>query len=149
MSAMGIEEILKYLPHRDPFLLVDRVLEVVPGESIRALKNVSVSEPFFRGHFPGHPVMPGVLIVESLAQVAAVLTFVTEGIKPQGTVFPYFVGIDKARFRKPVLPGDQLILEARLLRQSYRIWKFAARALVDDQVVTEAELMCTEKSVES
>ncbi len=149
MSAMGIKEILEYLPHRDPFLLVDRVLEVVPGESIRALKNVTVNEPFFRGHFPDHPVMPGVLIVESLAQVAAILTFVTEGVKPGGTVFPYFVGIDKARFRKPVLPGDQLILEARLLRQSYRIWKFSARALVDDQVVTEAELMCTEKSVES
>ena len=147
MSVMTIEQVREYLPHREPFLFVDRVLELQPKEFIKGLKNVTMNEPFFTGHFPNHPVMPGVLIVEALAQVAAILTFVSEGVKPDGTRFPYFVGIDGARFRKPVFPGDQLILEARLARQAYRIWKYQAKAYVNGQLVTEAELMCTEKQM--
>ncbi len=148
MSGMTINEILEYLPHRYPFLLVDRVLEVIPGQSITAIKNVTMNEEFFQGHFPHHPVMPGVLIIEALAQASALLTFKTEDTKPDGKIVTYFVGIDKARFRAPVFPGDQLILQSTLLRHSYRIWKYAAKALVGEQVVAQAELMCTEKSLE-
>lgn len=145
MVAMDIKEILEYLPHRYPFLLVDRVLEITVGESIRAIKNVTMNEAFFQGHFPKHPVMPGVLVIEAMAQAAAILTFKTEDLKPGDSRVTYFVGIDKARFRVPVFPGDQLELRAQVLRQSYRFWKLAAQALVDGKVVCDAELLCTEK----
>jgi 3-hydroxyacyl-[acyl-carrier-protein] dehydratase len=140
MDALGI---LKHLPHRYPFLLVDRVLEIKPGESIRALKNVTYNEPFFTGHFPHRPVMPGVLIIEALAQAAGILTFVTSGIIPNEDTKFYFVGIDKARFRKPVVPGDQLILTARLERNLKGIWRFSADAYVGTDEVASAEMMLT------
>lgn len=148
MSPMDIREILEHLPHRYPFLLVDRVLDVEPGERIVALKNVSVNEPFFPGHYPHHPVMPGVLIVEALAQAAAILSFKTLGGKPDDKSVYYFVGIDSARFKRPVSPGDQLILEVSILANKRGIWKFAAQAKVDGQVAAEAELMCTVRTIE-
>jgi 3-hydroxyacyl-[acyl-carrier-protein] dehydratase len=145
---MDIHEILEYLPHRYPFLLVDRVLEVVPGERIVALKNVSFNEPFFPGHYPHHPVMPGVLVVEALAQAAAILSFKTMGGKSDDKSVYYFVGIDGARFKRPVSPGDQLVLEVSILKSKHSIWKYAAQAKVNDQVAAEAELMCTLRSIE-
>jgi len=139
---MDIQEIMRKLPHRYPIILVDRVLEVVPGERVVALKNVTINEPYFMGHFPGHPVMPGVLIIESLAQACAILAFVTlEAKEGDGTLF-YFAGIDAARFKKPVVPGDQLRLEAEIGRAKRGIAKFTARALVDGQVVCETEMIC-------
>jgi 3-hydroxyacyl-[acyl-carrier-protein] dehydratase len=139
---LDIQEIMRKLPHRYPFILVDRVLELVPGERVVALKNVTINEPFFVGHFPGHPVMPGVLIIESLAQACAILAFVTLGAKEgDGTLF-YFAGIDGARFKKPVVPGDQLRLEGEMGRARRGVGKFTARALVDGQVVCETEMMC-------
>jgi 3-hydroxyacyl-[acyl-carrier-protein] dehydratase len=143
MTSMDIHQILEHLPHRYPFLLVDRVLEVVPGERIKALKNVTFNEPFFPGHYPHHPVMPGVLIIEALAQAAAILSFRTMGNKPDGKSVYYFVGIDGARFRRPVTPGDQLILEVSIVTTKRGIWKYAAQAKVDGQIAAEAELMCT------
>ncbi|MBA4141643.1 MAG: 3-hydroxyacyl-ACP dehydratase FabZ [Nitrosospira sp.] len=143
---MDIHEILKYLPHRYPFLLVDRVLSCEPGKSISALKNVSINEPFFPGHFPHHPVMPGVLIIEALAQAAAILTLKSANLKADDDTIYYFVGIDRARFKKPVQAGDQLILKATILRERIGIWKYSAQAEVDGRVVTEAELMCTMRS---
>lgn len=148
MTSMDIHEILEHLPHRYPFLLVDRVLEVVPGERIKALKNVSVNEPFFPGHYPHHPVMPGVLIVEALAQAAAILSFKTMGGKPDDKSVYYFVGIDGARFKRPVSPGDQLMLDVSITANRRGIWKFAAKATVDGQVASEAELMCTVRLIE-
>ena len=148
MSQMDIHEILDYLPHRYPMLLVDRVLEVIPGERIVALKNVSINEPFFPGHYPHHPVMPGVLVIEALAQTAAILSFKTMGGKPDDKSVYYFVGIDNARFKRPVSPGDQLIFEVSILANKRGIWKFAAQARVDGQVAAEAELMCTVRSIE-
>jgi len=148
MDSMDINAILKHLPHRYPFLLVDRVLDVVPGERIHALKNVSVNEPFFPGHFPRYPVMPGVLIIEALAQAAALLSFKTMDAKPDENSVYFFVGIDNARFKKPVVPGDQLHLHVSLTRQSRGLWKFKAEAKVDDQLATEAEIMCTVRNVE-
>jgi len=148
MSPMDIHEILEYLPHRYPFLLVDRVLDVVPGERITALKNVSMNEPFFPGHYPHHPVMPGVLVIEALAQTAAILSFKTMGGKPDDKSVYYFVGIDGARFKRPVSPGDQLIFEVSIAANKRGIWKFAAQAKVDGQVACEAELMCTVRKLE-
>ena len=148
MNHMDIHEILEYLPHRYPMLLVDRVLEVIPGERIVALKNVSFNEPFFPGHYPHHPVMPGVLVVEALAQAAAILSFKTMGGRPDDKSVYYFVGIDGARFKRPVSPGDQLIFEVSILANKRGIWKFAAQARVDGQVAAEAELMCTVRSIE-
>jgi 3-hydroxyacyl-[acyl-carrier-protein] dehydratase len=148
LSPMDIREILEHLPHRYPFLLVDRVIDVVPGERIVALKNVSVNEPFFPGHYPHHPVMPGVLIVEALAQAAAILSFKTLGGKPDDKSVYYFVGIDGARFKRPVSPGDQLILEVSILANKRGIWKFSAQAKVDGQIAAEAELMCTVRTIE-
>ena len=145
---MDIHEVLKYLPHRYPFLLVDRVLSCEPGKTISALKNVTINEPFFSGHFPHHPVMPGVLIIEALAQAAALLTLKTANLQTDENSVYYFVGIDRARFKKPVLPGDQLILRATILRERIGIWKYSAKAEVDGRVVTEAELMCTIRSKE-
>jgi 3-hydroxyacyl-[acyl-carrier-protein] dehydratase len=143
MSAMDIHEILQYLPHRYPILLVDRVVELVVGERITALKNVSMNEPFFPGHYPHHPVMPGVLIIEALAQAAAILSFKTMGEQPSDDSVYYFVGIDGARFKRPVSPGDQLALEVSILTTKRGIWKYSAVAKVDGQVAAEAELMCT------
>jgi 3-hydroxyacyl-[acyl-carrier-protein] dehydratase len=142
---MDIHAILKTLPHRYPFLLVDRVLECVPGESLTALKNVTINEPFFPGHFPNRPVMPGVLILEALAQATGLLAFATADDSADDHGLYYFAGIDGVRFRKPVEAGDQLILEVRLLRIRRGIGKFAARALVDGEVVCEGELMCAER----
>jgi 3-hydroxyacyl-[acyl-carrier-protein] dehydratase len=141
---MGIKEILHVLPHRYPFLLVDRVLACEPGKRLTAQKNVSINEPFFTGHFPRHPVMPGVLIIEALAQACAILTYKTRGADDltEDSVY-YFVGIDNARFKKPVCAGDVLILEVQLMRQIKGVWKFGAQALVEGKVVTSAELMCT------
>ena len=144
---MNIHEILKYLPHRYPILLVDRVISYEAGKDIVALKNVSINEPFFSGHFPHHPVMPCVLIVEALAQAAAILTLRTEDtVNKEDTVY-YFVGIDGVRFKRPVIAGDQLILKVAIERQIKGLWKYSARAEVDGQLVTEAQLMCTSRSV--
>jgi len=129
-------------------LLVDRVLDYTPGDTIKAIKNVTMNEEFFKGHFPGHPVMPGVLIIEAMAQAAALLTFKTENVEPRGHLVTYFIGIDKARFRNPVFPGDQLILEAKLLRQSSRIWKYETFATVNGKRAAEAILLCTEKAID-
>ncbi len=142
MSGMDIHQILDYLPHRYPILLVDRVLDVVPGERITSLKNVSVNEPYFPGHYPHHPVMPGVLIVEAMAQTAAILAFKTMGNKPDNKSVYYFVGIDNARFKRPVGPGDQLVIEVSLGANKRGIWKFSAVARVDGQVASEADLIC-------
>jgi 3-hydroxyacyl-[acyl-carrier-protein] dehydratase len=138
---MDIHEILRRLPHRYPFLLVDRVLECKAGESIRALKNVTFNEQFFSGHFPHRPVMPGVIIIEALAQSAGILAFVTGGVIPNEDTKFYFVGIDKARFRKPVIPGDQLILTARLERSFKGIWRFSTAAFVGTDEVASADMM--------
>jgi len=141
--TMDIYEILKRLPHRYPFLLVDRVLALDKGKSIRALKNVTMNEPFFTGHFPHRPVMPGVLMLEALAQASAILAFDNLGVLPDDNTVFYFVGIDNARFKKPVEPGDQLVLNATLERSKAGIVKFAAHATVGDSVVVSADLMCT------
>ena len=146
--AIDINQIMKLLPHRYPFLLVDRMVDVVLGQSAVGIKNVSIGEPYFAGHFPKMPVMPGVLIIEAMAQAAALLTFKTENIEPRGHVVTYFIGIDKARFRNPVFPGDQLILEAKLLRQSSRIWKYETFATVNGKRAAEAVLLCTEKAID-
>jgi 3-hydroxyacyl-[acyl-carrier-protein] dehydratase len=140
-GQLDILAIFERLPHRYPFLLVDRVLEYRPGESIRALKNVSYNEPYFPGHFPHRPVMPGVMIIEALAQAAGILCFLTAGVKPDENTRFYFVGIDNARFRRPVVPGDQLILTAQVQRSLKGIWKFATAALVDGQEVAHADMM--------
>ena len=145
--SMDIHQILRQLPHRYPILLVDRVLEIEKGKKIRALKNISINEPFFTGHFPHRPVMPGVLMLEALAQAAALLAFDTLGVTPDDKTVYYFAGIDGARFKRPVEPGDQLILEVELLRMKAGIFKFGARALVGSEVATEAELMCTMRAI--
>lgn len=144
---MDIHQILEHLPHRYPFLLVDRVVEVEPGKSIHAYKNVTINEPFFQGHFPHHPVMPGVLIMEALAQAAGILSFKTMGEKPSDDSVFYFVGIDEARFKKPVLPGDQLHLHVVIERQMRGIWKYKAEARVDGEIVAEARLMCAKRDI--
>lgn len=138
---MDIRQVMRHLPHRYPFLLIDRVLELEHGGHIKALKNVTVNEPFFPGHFPSHPVMPGVLIIEAMAQAAGILVFDTAGVLPEADDRFYFVGIDKARFRKPVEPGDQLILTVKLVRSLKGIWKFDAVAHVEAHEVASAELM--------
>ncbi len=140
---MDIHEILEHLPHRYPFLLIDRVLDVEPGKNIVALKNVTMNEPFFTGHYPHHPVMPGVLIIEAMAQAAALLSFKTMGTKPSVDSVYYFVGIDDARFKRPVSPGDQIIFKVELLSTKRGIWKYAAVAEVDGKLVAEANLMAT------
>ena len=144
---MDIHAILESLPHRYPFLMVDRVLSVVPGKNIVALKNVTINEPFFPGHYPHHPVMPGVLIIEAMAQVAALLSFQTIGGKPDEKSVYYFAGIDGARFKRPVTPGDQLIFKVELIRSMRGVFKFKAIAEVDGKLVAECELMCTVKSI--
>ena len=145
---MDIREILSLLPHRFPIILVDRVLEFEAGKRIVAIKNVSANEPVFTGHFPHYPVMPGVLILESMAQAAAILSFVSAGHKAQSDNLYYFAGIDKARFKRPVIPGDQLRLEIVQERELRGVVKFAARALVEGQLVCEAELMCAYRPID-
>ncbi|MEF7616002.1 3-hydroxyacyl-ACP dehydratase FabZ [Aquincola sp. MAHUQ-54] len=144
---MDIHQILKKLPHRYPILLVDRVLEVEKGKRIRALKNVTINEPFFLGHFPNRPVMPGVLMLEAMAQAAALLSFETLGIELDDDSVYYFAGIDGARFKRPVEPGDQLILDVTLDRMKAGIFKFGGKAFVGDELAAEAQLMCTMRKV--
>lgn len=139
--TMDIQEVMRRLPHRYPFLLVDRVTECVPKKSITALKNVTFNEPCFTGHFPGRPVMPGVLILEALAQSAGILAFVSAGVYPTEKTQIYLVGIDKARFRRPVVPGDQVILKATLERALRGIWKFATVAEVNGEEAVSADMM--------
>ena len=148
MVTMDIRQIMQRLPHRYPMLLVDRVLELEAGKRIKALKNVTINEPFFTGHFPHMPVMPGVLMIEAMAQAAGILSFYSMGKSADDQSVYYFVGIDGARFKKPVGPGDQLILEVEILRLARSISKFAAKATVDGHVVAEAELMCTLRAID-
>jgi 3-hydroxyacyl-[acyl-carrier-protein] dehydratase len=147
MKSLDINQIKQYLPHRYPLLLVDRVLDWESGKNITAIKNVTINEEFFVGHFPHKPVMPGVLTIEALAQTAALLAFLSTGQKPDDNAVVYFVGIDGARFKRPVEPGDQLTMQVDILRQARGIWKFHAKATVDEQLVVEAELMCTMRSI--
>jgi 3-hydroxyacyl-[acyl-carrier-protein] dehydratase len=142
-QTLGINEIKEYLPHRYPLLLVDRVVDYELGKTITAIKNVTVNEEFFNGHFPHKPVMPGVLMIEALAQTAAILSFLTMDVKPDENSVVYFVGIDNARFKRPVGPGDQLKMDVEILRVSRGIWKYKAVGTVDGQLAVEAELMCT------
>src|SRR3954467_14725251 len=144
---MDIHQILKKLPHRYPILLVDRVLQVEPGKSIKALKNVTINEPFFVGHFPHRPVMPGVLILEAMAQSAALLSFSGDGNAPDANSVTFFAVIDGARFKRPVEPGDQLVMDVTLERARAGIYKFKAIARVGEEVACEAELMCTMRSI--
>jgi len=147
MTSLDINQIKEYLPHRYPLLLVDRVLEWESGKTITALKNVTANEEFFNGHFPNKPVMPGVLTIEALAQAAALLSFLTEGRKPDEHTVVYFLGIDKARFRRIVVPGDQLKLQVEIVRIVRGIWKYKATGSVDGQLALEAELMCTMRTI--
>jgi 3-hydroxyacyl-[acyl-carrier-protein] dehydratase len=147
--TMDIHEILTRLPHRYPILLVDRVVELVKGERIRAIKNVSITEPFFLGHFPHRPVMPGVLILEAMAQAATLLALRSMDMVLDDKSVVYFAGIDGVRFKRPVEPGDQLVLEVTLGRAKAGIYKFSARALVGDQLAAEAELMCTMRRLDA
>lgn len=147
MTSLDIHQILEHLPHRYPMLLVDRVLECEAGKTIKALKNVTINEPFFPGHYPHSPVMPGVLVIEAMAQAAAILSFVTMSTKPNADSMYYFVGIDNARFKKPVMPGDQMILDVSLTRSMRGMWKYAAKARVDGALCAEADLMCSYKMV--
>jgi len=139
---MEIGEVMQHLPHRYPFLLIDRVLELVPGERVRAIKNVTINEPFFPGHFPHHPVMPGVLVIEAMAQAAAVLSYKTSDVKPDEKTVAYFAGIDNVRFKRPVVPGDQLVFDINLVKHKADLWKYEGKATVDGNVVAQADLMC-------
>ncbi len=142
VENIDILEILRLLPHRYPFVMIDRVLSVDPNRTVEALKNVSINEPFFQGHFPTKPVMPGVLMLEGMAQAGGILAFCSEP-ENVGVKLLYFAGIDKARFRRPVGPGDQIIYKLELLKKKRGIWKLAGKAFVDDQLVAEAELMAS------
>jgi len=147
LETLDIHEILNHLPHRYPFLLIDRVTECKPGEYLIGYKNVTYNEPFFTGHFPQRPVFPGVLILEALAQATGILAFRTVGKIPDENSLYYFVGVDKARFKQPVNPGDQLVLKVTYIRQKRGIWKFDGEASVDGNVVCSAELMCAEREM--
>jgi 3-hydroxyacyl-[acyl-carrier-protein] dehydratase len=144
-----IEELLEYLPHRYPFLLVDRVVSLTPGEWIRGYKNVTMNEEFFLGHFPGHPVMPGVLIVEAMAQLSGVLAFETRNLRPADGVTYYLAGVDDARFKRPVVPGDQLFMESRILADRRGLMKFDCKAFVDDELACSASILCMERNAGS
>ena len=146
-TTLDIHQILKKLPHRYPFLMVDRVISLEKGQRIRAIKNVTANEEYFNGHFPRRPVMPGVLMLEALAQAAAILAFETLGKEPDENTVYYFAGIENARFKRPVEPGDQLILEATLGRMKAGIFKFQARGLVGEEVAVEADLTCAMRSI--
>jgi 3-hydroxyacyl-[acyl-carrier-protein] dehydratase len=147
-TSMDIHEILDYLPHRYPFVMIDRVVSYELGKEITAIKNVSINEPYFPGHFPYHPVMPGVMIVEAMAQAAAILSFKTLDTKPTDDSVYYFAGIDNARFKKPVSPGDQIVLNVKIDRILKGIWKYTGVAKVDDVVVAEASMMCILKAID-
>ena len=147
LNTMDIYEVLNHLPHRYPFLLIDRVTDYKEGEYLVGIKNVSYNEPYFPGHFPHRPVMPGVLILEALAQATGILAYKTTETTPSATSLYYFVGIDKARFKQPVEPGDQLTLEVKVIKTLRGVWKFDGKASVDGKVVCEAELMCAERDV--
>ena len=149
MSTMDINEIMRHLPHRYPFLLVDRVLECESGKRIKAVKNVTLNEPFFQGHFPGYPVMPGVLVIEAMAQVSAILAYVTRGERHDAKSLLFFAGIDDARFKRPVFPGDQLVLESVELNVVRSVFKFAAKASVGGELVAEAQLMAAVRDVQA
>ena len=138
-------EVMRRLPHRYPFLLVDKAEDFVPATSIVGIKNVTHNEPFFPGHFPHNPVMPGVLIIEAMAQTAAVLAFKTDGSVPDDDSTVYFASVDNVRFKRPVVPGDQLVMEAQIVRKMRNIWKFSAVARVDGELATEADFMCAIK----
>ncbi|MBT3529839.1 MAG: 3-hydroxyacyl-ACP dehydratase FabZ [Gammaproteobacteria bacterium] len=145
---LDVEEIKEYLPQRYPFLLVDRVVEMEMGKYIKAYKNVTVNEPFFEGHFPEQPIMPGVLIIEALAQAAGVLGFKSQEKKPKDGYLYYFVGADNVRLRRPVVPGDQLVLEATIITNKRGIYKFESRASVGDELVGSMTIMCAEREVD-
>ena len=142
-DAMDIAAVLEHLPHRYPFLLIDRIREIELGKRIVALKNVTINEPFFQGHFPRRPIMPGVLILEAMAQAAGILVFRTQGNKPDADSVYYLVGVDKARFKRPVVPGDQLELEVLIERSLRGVWKFSCKARVEGAVVCEAGILCS------
>jgi len=141
-KALDIQEIMKLLPHRYPFIMIDRILELTPGEKIIALKNVTINEPFFQGHFPANPIMPGVLIIEAMGQAGAVLAAKSLEREPNGVLI-YFMGMDKVKFRKPVTPGDQLIFEMKFLKQRRNVFRMSGTAYVDENIVAQAELMAT------
>ena len=147
VTQLDIRQILEYLPHRFPMLLVDRVLECEAGKRIKALKNVTINEPFFPGHYPHSPVMPGVLVIEAMAQAAAILSFITMNQRPNDQSLYYFVGIDNARFKRPIVPGDQLVMEVSITRTLRGMWKYAASASVAGCIAAQADLMCTYKMV--
>lgn len=144
---MYVDEIMEYLPHRYPFLLVDRVTEVEKGQFIKGFKNITLNEPFFTGHFPNNPIMPGVLILEAMAQLSGILGFFTVGRKPSDGVVQYLAGTSKVRFKRPVVPGDRLCMESRVISGKRGIYKFECRALVDDEVVCVAEILTAEREV--
>ncbi|MCX7960442.1 MAG: 3-hydroxyacyl-ACP dehydratase FabZ [Burkholderiales bacterium] len=148
MAEMDVHAVLAHLPQRYPLLMIDRVLACEPGRRIRALKNVSVNEPYFPGHFPHRPVMPGVLILEAMAQAAGILVFRTLGTRPGTDAVYYYAGIDNARFKRPVLPGDRLEVEVEILASKRGVWKFACRATVDGSTAAEAEILCTVRQTE-
>ncbi len=148
MTTLDINQIKEFLPHRYPMLLVDRVLDWESGKQITAIKNVTANEEFFNGHFPNKPVMPGVLMIEAMAQAAALLSFLTMGQKPDDKTLVYFLGIDNARFKRPVEPGDQLLLKVDIVKVARGIWKYKASASVDGQLAVEADLMCTLRTID-
>ena len=148
MTTLDINQIKQYLPHRYPMLLVDRVLNWESGKTITAIKNVTANEEIFSGHFPNKPVMPGVLMIEAMAQAAALLSFLTMGQKPDENTLVYFLGIDNARFKRPVEPGDQLVMQVDIIKVARGIWKYKASATVDGQLAVEADLMCTLRTVD-
>jgi 3-hydroxyacyl-[acyl-carrier-protein] dehydratase len=141
-KALDIQEIMKLLPHRYPFIMIDRILELTPGEKVIALKNVTINEPFFQGHFPANPIMPGVLIIEAMGQAGAVLAAKSLEREPHDVLI-YFMGMDKVKFRKPVTPGDQLIFEIKFLKQRRNVFRMSGTAYVDENIVAQAELMAT------
>ena len=145
--TLDIHQILKLLPHRYPFLMIDRVTEIEMGKRIQAIKNVTINEPFFNGHFPHRPVMPGVLMLEAMAQAAALLSFATQGVTPDDKTVYYFAGIDAARFKRPVEPGDQLVMDVSLERHKAGIYKFKGITRVGEEIACEAELMCTMRRI--
>jgi 3-hydroxyacyl-[acyl-carrier-protein] dehydratase len=145
LNSMDIQEILEYLPHRYPFLLVDKVIDFKPGKSLLALKNVTVNEPQFTGHFPEKPIFPGVLIIEALAQATGILAYKSTDTKPNGKSLYYLVGIDKARFKRPIYPGEQVMLKVEVIKSMRGVWKFKAVATVNDNIMASAELMCAER----
>ncbi|MES2536711.1 MAG: 3-hydroxyacyl-ACP dehydratase FabZ [Pseudomonadota bacterium] len=148
MKSLNINQIKELLPHRYPLLLVDRVLDWESGKTITAIKNVTINEEFFNGHFPNKPVMPGVMMIEALAQTAALLSFLTAGHKPDPNSIVYFIGIDGARFKRPVEPGDQFRMEVEIIRAARGIYKYKATGSVDGKIAVEAELMCTMRSAQ-